>query len=83
MRRLLPLFLLAIATAWPAGNPDAQAFAERIGRFHDHWNKFLRTYMGCPKSAVVVEDCDLKAGIFDYAEFNSAGREARALFARE
>jgi hypothetical protein len=78
MRRFLALFLLAIATAWPGGTPDA--FSDRVVKFHQHWDRFLRAYFCCPKGAVSTDQCSPQTGVLDYQEFFAARREAKALF---
>lgn len=78
MRRLLLLFVCMSASA---GEMDL--FSERVIRFHNHWNAFVRSYLGCPKGATSADQCHPKIGIVDYAEFTAASREARILFARE
>jgi hypothetical protein len=78
--RLAVLVLLGMGIARPFSADD---FPEKAVRFHEHWNRFFRSYLGCPKDATDASECNPKLGTFDYAEFNKAAKEARALFALE
>lgn len=75
MRRCALLVVLFAAAARPA--PD---FGESLARFHLHYNRFMRLYLGCPKGAVEIEQCNPKQGLMDYSEFQRAAKEARTLF---
>lgn len=79
MRRCALLVVIFIAVAWPAG----EDFGESLARFHLHYNRFMRLYLGCPKGAVDIEQCDPKQGLMDYTEFQRAAKEARTLFSIE
>lgn len=78
MKRALAVgLLLSIALCPAAVNPD---FQERLLRFHQHYNQFVRIYLGCPKGAVEMAQCHPDQGTLDYAEFLKARTEARKLF---
>jgi hypothetical protein len=76
-RRSVLLSALPIA-ARPA--PSTSAMDDRIVEFHRHWNQFLRVYLGCPKRANDIGECDVKRGAFDYPEFIKAAKIGRKLF---
>jgi hypothetical protein len=59
---------------------SAAQFLDRVERFHEHWNKFMRAYMGCPLDAIQISECRPERAQFDYAEFLKAARAARELF---
>jgi flagellar biosynthesis regulator FlbT len=81
MRILLLLFFLVVIS--PAQIAlDTQLTAD-IANFHTHWDKFVRTYLGCPKDAVAVEDCTPVTGVIDYAEWKAARKAAKKLFGLE
>lgn len=73
-RKALALVPLAATAAVP------DAVDERIASFHRHWDKFLRAYLGCPKDATAVDQCDLKQGVWEYPEFLKAAKAAKELF---
>ena len=74
--------ILAAAVAELAAVPFAEAadFEEHLVEFHAHYNKFVRTYLGCPKKAVDVEQCNRSQGSIDYVEFHKARQAAIKLF---
>jgi hypothetical protein len=75
VKRLLLLACLIVrATA-----ADAE-FARHLEQFHQHYNVFLRAYLGCPASAREIEECNPKLGSFDYGEFAKARKHAKTLF---
>lgn len=76
MKRLVLGALLLIQ----ATSGGADDFGQRLGRFHLHYSRFVRAYLGCPQGAREVEECDKALGSFDYSEFNAARREARNIF---
>lgn len=78
LRRAVAVLFLAIGTARPAA---VDPFQERALRFNQHWSRFLRSYLGCPKEARDTSECNPQLGSFDYAEFLKAAKDARALFA--
>jgi hypothetical protein len=72
--------ILALALVAPASVATSADFDQKLATFHEHYNRFFRVYLGCPKAAVRVEDCRPGAGSIDYAEFQRARRAARDLF---
>lgn len=60
-----------------ATNPE---FAGQVAQFHEHWERFLRAYLGCPKGAIDIRQCDGARGVLDYPEFLKAARIGRKLF---
>lgn len=52
----------------------------RIAEFHQHWDKFLRVYLGCPSWATQIRECDLNQGLWDIPEFRKAAKAAKELF---
>lgn len=53
---------------------------ERLATFHRHYDVFMRAFLGCPKHAREVEECEQKLGTIDYAEYFKARKAAEALF---
>lgn len=82
-RRSAVLSLIGAGAVEPLSAAAADDFPEKVVRFHDHWNRFFRAYLGCPKGATDAQQCNPKLGTFDYDEFNKAAKEARALFSLE
>jgi hypothetical protein len=79
--RLAVLTLIGVGAARPFSTDD---FPEKAIAFNEHWSRFFRSYLGCPKGATDASQCNPKVdGKFDYSEFNKAAKEARALFALE
>jgi hypothetical protein len=76
MKRLLPILLLTCAHA---GQPSDD-LPVRLAHFHIHYDSFVRTYLGCPKGAQQVAECDPRTGSIDYHEFAQSCREAILLF---
>ena len=79
MLRRAALFLV-LSSVLSSAADELSAFDLRVGDFHLHWDKFLRTYLGCPKGAHEVTDCDRAVGHLDYVEFFAARKAARKLF---
>lgn len=77
------------------GLASAQTFApefhEKLVKFHKHYDKFLRTYMGCPavnredaiKEGLKFVECDRALGGYDQKEFQGARLAAMDLFELE
>jgi hypothetical protein len=77
------------------GLASAQTFApefhDKLVKFHKHYDKFLRTYMGCPlinkedmvKEGVTFVECDRALGGYDMKEFKAAREGAMDLFELE
>ena len=63
-----------------ASDPDLPGFHLRLERFHGPYNRWMRTFLGCPEGARTAEECDPRKGTFDYREFNRARRAAKDLF---
>ncbi len=82
MKRTILLGLLCLMTAFSAEAPNRD-FLEKLARFHDHYQKFFRAYLGCPKDAAHIEDCKPDLGTFDFYEFNHAATSAGPLFGLE
>lgn len=78
MKRALLISLGLILCALSAEAPDE--FSMKLGRFHDHYNRFMRGYLGCATGAVSVDDCKPDLGTFDFREFRLAEEAAAPLF---
>lgn len=79
MRRALILFLLAAPTI---AAPTLE-LGQKLARFHQHYDRFMRAFFGCPKGAVSIDECSPNQGTIDYGEFNRAARDAEPLFGLE
>lgn len=64
MRRALILGLLCILTAVATETP-VMDFWEKLARFHDHYNRFMRGYLGCRKNDAYLEQCKPSLGRLD------------------
>jgi hypothetical protein len=78
VKRSLLIGLFVILSAMSAEAPDE--FGLNLARFHEHYNKFMRAYLGCGKAAVSIDDCKPDLGIFDFREFRHAEEAAAPLF---
>jgi len=73
-------FLLLILFLLPLSFAQDDSFSDRLMLFHKHYSVFFRTYLGCPKDALLIDQCDPKLGRIDYLEYHAARREAARLF---
>jgi len=85
MKKLVFVVLLVAASAQ---NVDMD-FRVKLSRFHQHYDKFLRKFMGCgpmPEKEQAVKDgvhfveCDADLSMIDQKEFKAAREEAKVLF---
>jgi hypothetical protein len=77
VKRLLAVFLLTLMLS-AAISPDD--FISRLFTFHNHYDRFMRAYLGCPPGAKEPGDCQPAKGLMDYGEFNKARQAATQLF---
>lgn len=77
-RIVLTAGLLLFLAPLDAEAPDE--FGMKLARFHEHYDKFVRTFLGCPKDAGHVEECKPNLGTFDFREFRFAKEGAMPLF---
>ena len=71
--------ILALFVSAAAASPSAD-FDQKLAAFHQHYDRFMRAYLGCPKRAASIDDCKPALGTLDYAEFGRARNAARELF---
>lgn len=78
MKRALLIGLFVLLSAMSAEAPDE--FGMHLARFHEHYNRFMRAYLGCSTAAVSIDDCKPDLGTFDFREFRHAEEAAAPLF---
>lgn len=58
-------------------------FDDRVIRFNNLWNRFIRLHFGCGPDEIKVSECKPFNAVLAYREFSQAAREAQKLFAPE
>jgi hypothetical protein len=74
MRLLLAAALAALLSgcAPRQAGTHRELTPEALLRFHQHYNRFYRSYWGCPADARMLEDCVPVRGKVDLAELEAA-----------
>ena len=78
MKTIILTIMLAVIA--PAEIQRDTELTDSIFAFQNHWDKFLRAYFGCPKTAASTAECSVNTGVIDYGEWIKARKEAKKLF---
>ena len=81
--RWIAAIVVALVLCRPTGG-EWDALGERLLRFNDGWQVFIRGYFGCPQTGTVEwKDCRPALGTVDYRVWRSLTEQAKELWGLE